>query len=218
MKRSVKTNLLPLILALLLAVPGLSRGASESQGPSAVQVLMQLLDGNGRYVRDHAEHPDQRPTAAPQHPLAVILSCSDSRVPPEMIFDRGVGSLFVVRDAGNTSDRLAIESIEYAVDHLGVRLIVVMGHDQCGAVTAAVKSYPKPGVGPMLENIYPAVRQTRDQPGDAISNAISENAILVARRLSADPELAAKVKSGDLKIVPARYALDTGKVQILPIK
>jgi carbonic anhydrase len=206
---------LALILVIFLVLPGLSRGAPPSAGPSAAEALRQLLEGNARYVQDHAEHPDQRPSAAPQHPLAVIVSCSDSRVPPEIIFDRGVGSLFIVRAAGNTCDRLAVESIEYAVDHLGTRLIVVMGHDQCGAVTAAVKSYPKAGVGPMLENIYPAVRETRHHPGDPVSNAISENAILVVRRLSSDVELAEKIKGGELKIVPARYALDTGKVQIL---
>lgn len=204
-----------LIIAIVLVLPGLCRGASPSAGPSAAEALRQLLEGNARYVQDHAEHPDQRPSAAPQHPIAVIVSCSDSRVPPEIIFDRGVGSLFIVRAAGNTCDRLAVESIEYAVDHLGTRLIVVMGHDQCGAVTAAVHTYPKAGVGPMLENIYPAVRDTRQRPGDPVSNAISENAILVARRLSSEPELAEKIKHGDLKIVPARYALDSGKVQLL---
>lgn len=206
---------LAMILGIILALPGLSRGAAPSEGPSAEEALKQLLEGNARYVQDHAEHPDQRPSAAPQHPAAVIVSCSDSRVPPEVIFDRGVGSLFVVRTAGNTCDRLAVESIEYAVAHLGTRLIVVMGHDQCGAVTAAVNSYPKAGVGPMIENIYPAVRDTRHHPGEPVSNAINENAILVAKRLASEPELASKIKQGELKIVPARYALDTGKVQIL---
>jgi carbonic anhydrase len=190
--------------------------ATPVAGPSGDEALKQLLDGNGRYVQDHAQRPDQRPSAAPQHPIAVILSCSDSRVPPELIFDSGVGRLFVVRAAGNTADRLGVQTIEYAVVHLGTRLIVVMGHDQCGAVGAAVKTYPKEHVGPMLENIYPAVHDTQNKPGDAISNAIDENAILVAKKLAADPALAPSVKRGDLKIVPARYALDTGKVTILP--
>lgn len=210
----MKANL-ALIVVILLAMQGLSEGAPPSEGPSAAEALRQLLEGNARYVQDHAEHPDQRPSAAAQHPIAVIVSCSDSRVPPEIIFDRGVGSLFVVRAAGNTCDRLAEQSIEYAVEHLGTRLIVVMGHDQCGAVTAAVNSYPKAGVGPMLENIYPAVSEARHHAGDPVSNAISENAILVARRLSSDPKFEQKIKRGELKIVPARYALDTGKVQIL---
>jgi len=189
--------------------------AAPVAGPAGDDALKQLLEGNSRYVQDHAQRPDQRPSAAAQHPIAVILSCSDSRVPPEIIFDSGVGTLFVVRAAGNTADRLGVQTIEYAVAHLGTRLIVVMGHDQCGAVGAAVKTYPKEHVGPMLENIYPAVRATQSKTGAAISNAIDENAILVAKKLSEDPALASHVKSGDLKIVPARYALDSGKVTIL---
>jgi carbonic anhydrase len=214
-KLSMSNLLLPLIPVLALGAPVSSRAASDAaQGPSAAQALQQLLDGNSRYTKDHAEHPAQRPSAAPQHPLAVILSCSDSRVPPEIVFDQGVGNLFVVRVAGNTYDQLALSSIEYAIGHLGTRLIIVMGHDQCGAVSAAVKSYPKPQ-GPMLDNIYPAVRKTLGKPGDPVSNAITENAILIAKRLAQEPHLADKVASGELKVLPARYNLETGAVQIL---
>ena len=137
-------------------------------------------------------------------------------MPPEIAFDQGVGKLFVVRVAGNTFDRLALESIEYAVGHLGTELILVIGHDQCGAVTAAVKAYPDPKVGPMLANIYPAVRATQKSPGDKVSNAVDANAILTAQRLGKDPELAEHIKAGELKILPARYSLATGKVRILP--
>ena len=192
-----------------------SSASSAGNGPSPARALQQLLDGNARYVGDRPARPRQRPSAAPQHPLAVILSCSDSRVPPEVLFDQGVGDLFVVRAAGNTYDRLALQSIAYAVDQLGTKLILVVGHDQCGAVTAAVKTYPKPGVGPMLENIYPAVRATHDRPGDKISQAIDENARLTARRLAAEPDLAPKVKSGELEIVPARYNLATGAIHLI---
>jgi carbonic anhydrase len=136
-------------------------------------------------------------------------------VPPELVFDQGVGKLFVVRVAGNTYDRLALESIDYAVDHLGTGLILVIGHDQCGAVTAAVKSYPDPKAGPMLQNIYPAVRDTRKMPGDAVSNAIDANAILITKRLSKEPALAKLIAAHELQILPARYSLATGKVQIL---
>lgn len=204
-----------LIVALIVVTSMSSFAASPSGGVSAQDALKQLLEGNARYVQGQPDRAGQRPSAAAQHPIAAILSCSDSRVPPEIIFDRGVGSLFVVRAAGNTCDRLGVQSLEYAVAHLGARLIIVMGHDQCGAVSAAVKTYPKEDVGPMLENIYPAVRDTKDHKGDAVSNAIDENAILTAKKLSEDPALAASVKRGDLKIVPARYALDTGKVTIL---
>jgi carbonic anhydrase len=204
-----------LIVALMLASTGMARGVSDAPGVSAGQALRQLLEGNGRYVQNHPEHPNQRPSGAAQHPIAVILSCSDSRVPPEIAFDQGVGDLFIVRVAGNTYDRLALESIEYAVDHLGTNLVVVMGHDQCGAVTAAVKSYPDAHAGPMIQNIYPAVRQSKGKPGDPVSNAISANAILLAQWLAHDEHFAAKVKNGQIKVVAARYGLDTGKVEIL---
>jgi carbonic anhydrase len=179
------------------------------------KALQLLLEGNQRYVTDHAERPNQRPSDSPQHPLAVILSCSDSRVPPEIIFDQGVGNLFIVRVAGNTYDRLALQSIEYAVGHLGTNLIMVLGHDQCGAVTAAIKAYPDRRAGPMLTNIYPAVREASGQPGDELSNAIEHNAVMIARKLGREPELEKKVKSGQLKIEPARYILKTGAVKLL---
>jgi carbonic anhydrase len=201
---------------LTFAPPGLSLEAPH--GPPPTIALQQLLDGNARYVADKATHPASRPSDAAQHPAAVILSCSDSRVPPEILFDQGVGSLFVVRAAGNTYDQLALESIEYAVAHLGTSLIVVMGHDQCGAVTAAVAEYPKPTAGPMIKNIYPAVAKTKGQPGDPVSNAISENAVLIAERLAQDPQMATKVSRGQLQIVAARYNLATGAVTILPLK
>jgi carbonic anhydrase len=205
-------------IAILLASLNLvspARGASDVKGPPADQVLRQLLEGNDRFVADHPSHPDGLPSDAPQHPLAVILSCSDSRVPPELIFDQGVGKLFVVRVAGNTYDRLALESIDYAAAHLGTGLILVIGHDQCGAVTAAVKSYPDRKVGPMLENIYPAVRATREEPGDPVSNAIDANAILIAKRLSKEPALAKIIAAHELEILAARYSLATGKMRIL---
>ncbi|MBV8362201.1 MAG: carbonic anhydrase [Deltaproteobacteria bacterium] len=178
------------------------------------KALQLLLEGNQRYVADHAGHPNQRPSDSPQHPLAVVLSCSDSRVPPEIIFDQGVGNLFIVRVAGNTYDRLALQSIEYAISHLGTTLIMVIGHDQCGAVTAAMKTYPDSGAGPMLVNIYPAVREARGQP-DELSKAIDYNAVLMARKLEHEPELAEKVKGGQLKILPARYNLKTGAIKLL---
>lgn len=189
--------------------------AAEKNGMPAEQALQTLLDGNARYVGNHATHPDARPSGAAQHPIAVVLTCSDSRVLPEFAFEQGVGRLFVVRVAGNTYDQLALQSIEYAVAHLGTRLIVVMGHDQCGAVGAAVKAYPAAKAGPMLTNIYPAVAQARKESGDAVSNAVSENAILTAQRLQQESTLAAAMKNDGLEIVPARYALASGKVSIL---
>ena len=173
------------------------------------------MEGNARYVANRAEHPRQRPSNRPQHPIAVVLSCSDSRVPPEIAFDQGAGDLFVVRAAGNTYDRLALQSIEYAVEQLGAKLIVVLGHEQCGAVKAALASYPDPHAGPMLVNIYPAVRATEHRPGDRWSNTVNENAILVAKRLAEEPALAGRIKRGELKVTAARYDMGAGAVTIL---
>ena len=211
-KANIAYAILPIAIAatLTFAPRAWSAAPTSEQAPAAA--LQQLLDGNARYVGDKTTHPAARPSDAAQHPLAVILSCSDSRVPPEILLDQGVGALFVVRDAGNTSDQLALESIQYAVGHLGTRLIVVMGHDQCGAVTAAVNEFPKPTQSPLLKNIYPAIKQSKGKPGDAVSNAISENAVLVAKKLAQDPQLAPLVASGELKIIPARYNLATGAV------
>jgi carbonic anhydrase len=189
--------------------------AVESSGQSAEQALQALLEGNTRYVDNHSTHAGTRPSDAAQHPLAVVLTCSDSRVPPEIVFDQGIGKLFVVRVAGNTYDQLALQSIEYAIANLGARLIVVMGHDQCGAVSAAVKAYPDAKAGPMLSNIYPAVAQARKESGDVISDAISANAIMVTQRLRSEPAFASALTKDGLKILPARYALATGKVSLL---
>jgi carbonic anhydrase len=196
-------------------------GSALSAPPTAPSVppdkaLQQLLDGNQRYVSNTAEHPDQRPTADAQHPIAAILSCSDSRVPPEILFDQGVGTIFVSRVAGNTYNSLVLESLAYSVAHLGVRLIIVMGHDQCGAVKAAIESYPERMAGAMLKNIYPAVRAAKKMSGDLLNNAINANAELVAKNLAAEPPFAPLVKSGQLRIIAARYALASGRVTVLP--
>jgi carbonic anhydrase len=180
------------------------------------KALQQLLEGNQRYVSNAAQHPDQRPSAEPQHPVAAVLSCADSRVPPEIIFDQGVGTLFITRVAGNTYNALVLQSLEYAVKNLGVRLIVVMGHDQCGAVDAALKAYPERMAGVMLKNIYPAVKAAKNMSGDALTNTINANAELVANGLAGEAAFAPLVRSGELKIVAARYGLASGRVIVLP--
>jgi carbonic anhydrase len=208
----------PIAVLVMLVFASRAWTLDAPNGRLPAVALQQLLDGNTRYVADKAAHPNSRPSDAPQHPSAVILSCSDSRVAPEILFDQGVGSIFVVRAAGNTFDELALESIEYAVEHLGTSLIVVMGHDQCGAVTAAVKEYPNQVAGAMPKNIYPAVAKTKGEPGDPVSNAISENAVLTAERLAEEPQFAPLIAGSQLKIVAARYNLATGAVQLLPTK
>jgi carbonic anhydrase len=204
-------------LALLIGILG-STLLAAPVGPSVApdKALQQLLDGNQRYVSNTAQHPDQRPSADDQHPIAAILSCSDSRVPPEIIFDQGVGTIFVSRVAGNTYNNLVLESLAYSVTNLGVRLIVVMGHDQCGAVKAAINAYPERMAGTMLKNIYPAVRAAKEMSGDLLSNAVDANAEIMAKKLETEAPFAPLVKSGQLKIIAARYALASGRVTVLP--
>ena len=213
---AVRTKLVYAIalLAMLTLAP-LANALAASRGLPPAVALQQLLDGNKLYVADKRVRPNERPSDAKQEPKAVILSCADARVVPAILFDQGVGSLFVVRTAGNTYDKLVLESMAYAIGHLGTQLLVVLGHDQCGAVKAAVHEYPKPTNSVMLKNIYPAVAKTQGQPGDPVSNAISENAILVAERLAHEPEFAGPIASGHLKIVAARYNLATGAVTVL---
>jgi carbonic anhydrase len=207
----------------LLAVAGTAAAPSDHPAPliDGTQALRRLLDGNQRYVDGKAtctnQSKDRRAELANgQHPFAAILGCSDSRVPPEIVFDRGLGDLFVVRLAGNVADTVAIESIDYAVKHLGTRLVIVLGHDRCGAVTAAVKGHEEPGdVGPMLAELRPAVTATKHTPGDPVANAIRANVELTVDKLKNSKPLRAMVQSRELKIAGAIYRLDTGKVELL---
>jgi carbonic anhydrase len=188
---------------------------------SAADSLKLLLEGNQRFVAGKLEHPNQTPArraevAKGQHPFAAILACSDSRTPPEIIFDRGLGDLFVVRVAGNVANQVVIESLDYSVKHLGVRTVMILGHNRCGAVTAAVAGHEGAGdVGPMLTELKPAVAASKGMAGDPVENAVRENVLLVMKNLATSEELSAMVKSGELKIVGGIYDLDTGKIEML---
>ncbi len=202
--------------------------SSFAAGPSNVspdEALKRLVQGNSRFVFGHMTHvasgqvvEARRAVAKRQMPFAIIVGCSDSRVGPEIVFDQGLGDIFVVRTAGQVVDATALGSIEYAVEHLGSSLIVVLGHERCGAVSAAVAVTKEPGhIAAVLKAIEPAVEQTKGKPGDPVENAVRAQAIDVAKQLqNAKPILAERVHSGKLKIVAARYDLDTGKVEFLP--
>ncbi|MBW1784728.1 MAG: carbonic anhydrase, partial [Deltaproteobacteria bacterium] len=155
---------------------------------------------------------------AGQDPFAVILGCSDSRVPPEIIFDQGLGDLFIVRVAGNVVDDMVLGSIEYAVSHLKAPLIVVLGHSHCGAVTATLSSHgPLAGrLGCIAEAIQPAINRVMDQPGDPLDRASRANAEMVAEHLrKSKPILCASVEAGTLTVAAAYYHLGSGSVEIL---
>jgi carbonic anhydrase len=200
-----------------------SDAARIPDGPlSAAAALQRLLDGNARFAAGKMEHPRQTPArrgeiADRQYPFAVILGCSDSRTAPEILFDQGLGDLFVVRVAGNLVDPLVLESLAFPVTILQTRLLIVMGHRRCGAIQAAVESYGESDEdpGPMLRELRPAVAAAKSMPGDPFENAARENVKLVVKELAREGPLAAMIASGELKVVGAVYDLDTGKVALL---
>jgi carbonic anhydrase len=213
-----------------LALPTTGQAAdTEPANRDADAVLARLLEGNKRFARGELAHPGRKPEdfaplAEGQLPLAVVVGCADSRVAPELIFDQGVGDLFVVRVAGNVISGAGASvkgSIEYAVLELGVRLIVVLGHSQCGAVKAAIKHIDAkdvlPGsIGELVDTIKPAVAAVKGKPGNQLENAIRANVERGVERLKGlEPTLADPVKKGKVKVVGALYDLRGGKVTVL---
>ena len=184
--------------------------------------LQKLVDGNGRFANGKAIHPNQTQerlveVSGGQKPFAVIVGCSDSRIPPEIIFDQGLGDLFVIRVAGNVVDDVALGSIEYAVSHLGTQLVVVLGHGKCGAVSATVQGGEIHGhIGSIVKAIIPAVEKAKGQTGDLIDNVIKANAALVAGKIiSTGPVLSNLVNDNKIKIVSAYYNIESGVVDII---
>lgn len=187
---------------------------------SISEILKRLQNGNQRFVSDKLASKNQdslrRKTQTDgQDPFAIVLSCADSRVVPELAFDTGIGELFVVRVAGNVANTSSIASIEYAVAHLGTQVIIVLSHESCGAVTAAVKGGDNgDNLNHLLAHIKPAIESCVE---NSVVNEVSKkNAELTAQQLSSQSSIIADaVKSGKLAIVSAYYHLDTGQVDFL---
>jgi len=226
-----KTSLASYLVAVsLLAASQFALAAdpahSEQPTVAPAEAVSKLKEGNGRYTSGNLQHPGQtteRRTelAKDQHPFAVILSCSDSRVPPEIVFDQGLGDLFVVRVAGNVIDDHGLGSIEYAVDHLGARLIVVLGHQSCGAVKAAKETIAAKGKAPghiqsLVTAIQPVVETTAKDDLDTTVKANVKHVVQALR--SSTPILKAKVDSGEVQVIGGYYSLDTGAVSLLDEK
>jgi carbonic anhydrase len=224
--KKIHLSVLILVLAAVLAAPALASGAGS--GLSADDSLRLLKEGHARYLAGKPRHPHQGrerralTSAQGQHPLAAVLTCSDSRVPPEIIFDQGIGDIFIVRVAGNVAAPDEVGSIEYAVDHLATPLVVVLGHTQCGAVSAVVDDAKlPPNLAALVEPIKPAVAKAReDNPGAAkdalLAAAIRDNVWqAIADLLQQSPMVREKVREGKLKVLGALYDLDTGQVQWL---
>ena len=212
---------LGILLLIAATLPGVGQRAETAV--IADSALAELKAGNEHHARHQYQHPHetlarQRELASGQHPHAQILSCADSRVPPEIIFDQGLGDLFVVRVAGNVATDTEIGSLEYGAEHLHIPLLVVLGHESCGAVTAAVQGGPPEGhIAALVDLIKPAVDKTRGLPGDPVANAVRTNVELVVKQLrSSTPLLSELVEHGKLKIVGGVYSLETGKVTWLP--
>lgn len=197
---------------------------AATRPPTAVHALAALMQGNQRFVQGRLQHGHQTPdrrlqVASGQKPFAIVLTCADSRVPPEVLFDQGVGDLFVVRVAGNIADDAVLGSIEYAAEHLGAPLVVVMGHSKCGAVQAtadAVASHTiPPGHLPALvDPIKPAVLAQKAGP-DLVDRAIDANTLNTVQRIEASPMLAHLIHAGKLTVIGGRYDLVTGKFTLL---
>lgn len=191
-------------------------------GQASEEALQRLMIGNRRYVAMRQLHPRQnqvqrRASLEGQNPFAVILSCSDSRVPSELLFDQGLGDLFIVRTAGHVISDVVIGSIEYAVLVLEVPLVMVMGHAQCGAVASTIKGGELPGnLRALTAMIYPAVERVRQDEGDLLVNAIQANARQTVHDLSARSTIIAEaVRANRLQIVPSYFDLESSAVDLL---
>jgi carbonic anhydrase len=181
--------------------------------------LKELMDGNQRYVDGQLNSLNEdlsilkARTAEKQEPFAAVLSCADSRVPVELVFDQSIGHVFVVRVAGNVTTPEITASLEYGVAVLGTRVLMVLGHGNCGAVKATIEGKPVPG---QISALYAPIRPAVDAAGPDLSAAIDANARIQARLLSeASPIIAGAIRDGNLKVVPARYDVATGKVTLL---
>jgi carbonic anhydrase len=183
--------------------------------------LARLKEGNARFVAGRMVRPEQSPErrmrlSAGQRPFAVVLCCSDSRVPPEVIFDQGLGDLFVVRVAGNIVDDAGLGSIEYAIEHLDTPLIVVLGHEKCGAVSATLDALQPPfdrphgEVDSLVDAITPAVEEALKQPGDLLKNAVLANIAHSRDLIKGNAELNPYLASGAVKIATGYYSLTDG--------
>jgi len=226
-----------LSLVLLLASVGFAQApagvpathsshASTQALPTADEVWNSLMAGNSRFVagkpQAHALIALRQKLVSGQSPKAIILSCSDSRVGPELIFDQSLGDIFVVRTAGNVADAVGLGSIEYAVEHLHSPLLVVLGHQKCGAVNAACsgEKMPSRNLDAIVDRIDPAVTRAKNyaKDGDLVESAIKENVHQSANDLLANSEIIRHaVESGKLKLVEAEYELDSGKVVRLQV-
>lgn len=185
------------------------------------QALQQLMEGNQRFITGKRQNPHQdmarlRAVAKTQKPFAAILSCADSRVPSEIVFDQGFGDLFICRVAGNIATPEEIGSLEFSSLLLGSKVIMVMGHKRCGAVDATIKGAQVPGqIASLLDAIRPAVGKAKNQAGDQLENTVKANVLMQVEKLKSSPVISQLIQEEKLKIVGGYYDLDTGAVTMV---
>ena len=195
-----------LFIILLLVQSGFSQTPSES--------LKRLVEGNQRYVKDQLQHPnrssDRREEVLDtQNPFATILGCSDSRVAPEIIFDQGLGDLFIVRVAGNVVGSIELDSIEYSARYLGSTLVLVLGHESCGAVTAVMEGKTD-DIEAIADLIKPAIKSAKN-----VEEAIKDNVRSIVVQLKKTPLIKKLVSENKIQCVGAYYHLGAGNIEIL---
>jgi len=212
--------LLPLAFCLILIT-----GLSFAGAPTGDEALRKLLEGNKRFISGSLATKDtgdarRKELSKGQHPFAIVVTCSDSRVAPEIFFDQGLGDLFVVRSEGNVLDPISVGSIEYAAGNLHAPLLILLGHDKCDAVSAAIEAKAKTedNIGRILRRILPAVKKATARGGskeDILNNAIRENVLLQQKYLlRKSPVVKKLMESGDLKVVAGIYHTETGEIEL----
>jgi carbonic anhydrase len=211
-------------LFVIMVFSGLVLAVSE-KGQEALQ---KLTDGNKRFVSGTLAQKDlsakkREDLAKGQKPFATVLTCSDSRVPPELLFDQGLGDIFVIRVAGNVVDSIALGSIEYAAEHLNCPLLFILGHSKCGAITAALEAEGKPegNIGAIVKKIIPAVNAAKKKGGtkdEILETAIKENVKNVYADVMKNSKIIPHlVKEGKLMIVAGEYDITTGKIEMIEL-
>jgi carbonic anhydrase len=203
--------------------------AASSSGAARVkpnQALQLLMAGNRRWVRGRLAHPNlsvarRRALRHEQNPFATVFSCIDSRVPPEVVFDRGIGDLAVVRTGAHIIDAsVVLGSVEFAPDHLATPLILVMGHQRCGAVKAAIETIQTGGTAPghiqsVVDALRPAYAVAIRQRGNLLDNMVRAQTKLAVIALRAAPVIKSLISQGKLRVIGGYYSLDTGRVSII---
>lgn len=209
-------------LAIVVMTCTMCQRPTASLPSSPEEALAELLAGNERYANEQCINPRSdmdrvEETAPHQAPFAAVVGCSDSRVPVELLFDQGIGDIFVIRTAGNNvNSEMVMGSVDYAIEHLGVKVLLVLGHGSCGGVTAAISAgeHEHGNIAHLLDTIRNDVRDYIGK-AESLDKAILHHTLVQVDRIMAYPHVAEKVENGELLVKPAYYDVNTGKVTLL---